>query len=148
MLEKQIDQAERLETLRNDLSVQREQRERAEPPRVFAEDQSLPRQATTMLAFAQADAAEPRGRFSAVSAAYVVGSKAEIAASYPAAAAHQADPVGQEPSLGYRIDAMPEHEPLEVSFPSPQATDPTSARTVPPVDAAGVGSFSFRRRTL
>jgi hypothetical protein len=39
VLERQIDQAERRETLRNDLKVRQQQEER---PRVFAEDQSLP----------------------------------------------------------------------------------------------------------
>ena len=94
--------------------------EQAERRRVFAQDQSLPKQATTFHQFAQADADTPRGRFSAVSAAYVVGSKANIAASYPAASsAHQTE-LPPEPPLGFDNPA------LEVSFPSPQAPGPTS----------------------
>jgi hypothetical protein len=53
MLESQIDQAERRATLRNDLKVRQQQEERRG---TFAPDQSLPRQATTMYAFAQRDA--------------------------------------------------------------------------------------------
>jgi len=53
MLESQIDQAEHRATLRNDLKVRQQQEERRG---TFAPDQSLPRQATTMYAFAQRDA--------------------------------------------------------------------------------------------
>ena len=104
------------------LSSQEEQIERQ---RVFAQDQSVQRQATTMHAHAIADAATPRGRFSAVEAQTVVG--AGPIPNYPPAAAHQHDPCGQEPPLGYRIDEMP----LEPPFPSVQAPDPTSADPPP-----------------
>jgi hypothetical protein len=81
--------------------------------RVFAQDQSLPNQASTFHQHALADAQTPRGRFSAVDAATVVGSKPEVACAYPAASAHQRDPCGQEPPLGFSVEAMPEHETLE-----------------------------------
>ena len=45
------------------------------------------------------------GRFAAVASAEVIGSTA--LPNYPAAAAHQADPCGPEPALGYSVDAMP-----------------------------------------
>jgi len=98
MLENQIDQHERRAVMQN------EQRVREEQQRVFAQDQSLPKEATTMHQFAQADAETPRGRFSAVEAQVVVG--ANPIPNYPAAAHHQADPVGQEPPLGYAIDEL------------------------------------------
>jgi hypothetical protein len=59
------------------------QEEQEERRRVFAQDQSVPRQASTFHQHAQADADTPRGRFSAVSAAYVVGSKADVARRLP-----------------------------------------------------------------
>ena len=100
MLENQIDQAERRATLRNDLKV----REQA--------------QGGTFHQHALADAQTPRGRFSAVANAYVVGSKPDVASAYPAAASHQADPVGTEPPLGFEIDR------LELGLPTEaQATD-------------------------
>jgi hypothetical protein len=98
------------------------QEEQAERRRVFAQDQSLPKQATTFHQFAQADADTPRGRFAAVSAAYVVGSTA--VPQYPAASTpFQHDPVGDEPPLGLDNPA------LEPSFLASlaQAPDPTSA---------------------
>jgi hypothetical protein len=124
MLERQIDQWERRAVMRN------EQRVREEQGRVFAPDQSLPRQATTMHAFAQADAQTPRGRFSAVEAQTVVG--ADPLPNYPPAAAHQHDPCGQEPPLGYAIDE------LEPSFPSVQVPDgPADAPSTPLGQRAG-----------
>jgi hypothetical protein len=114
------------------LSSQEEQIERR---RVFAEDQSLPRQATTMHAFAQADAAMPRGRFSAVEAATVVGSNPTI--DYPAGPAWSADPGSQcvEPPLGEDNPA------LEPSSCEAQATGPTSDAPTP-LGQRDVGSFS------
>jgi len=68
-------------------SAQDEQLERR---RVFAQDQSLPNPGSTFHAHAQAEAQTPRGRFSAISNAYVVGSKSDVASAYPAASsAHQ-----------------------------------------------------------
>jgi hypothetical protein len=140
------EQAERLRTLDNDRRL-REQR------------------GSTLHQFAQADADIP-GRFSAVAHQIVVG--ADPFPNYPAAAAHQRDPCGQEPPLGYAIDAMPELEPSmtraqatgepDPSSPlvgSPSSSgDPTSAGDAPSafpvgVQRAGVGSpplNRFRRR--
>ena len=50
------------------------QEEQAERRRVFAQDQSLRNQGSTLHQHAVADAETPRGRFSVVSNAYVVGS--------------------------------------------------------------------------
>jgi hypothetical protein len=55
MLESQIDQQERRETLRNDLTVRQEQEERR---RVFAQDQSLPNPSSTFHQHALAKAKE------------------------------------------------------------------------------------------
>src|SRR5262245_7087545 len=137
MLSKHEDQHERRETLRNDLSVRQQE------------------QGSTMHAHAQADAETPRGRFSAVSAATVIGSKSDVAGAYPAAAAAHQTEVPPEPPLGYRIDAM---EPLGLS-PSAEAQgnspNPASGEVVPfsaSLDVeqrgAGLGPFSshaFRR---
>src|SRR5215472_13995550 len=99
------------------------QEEQAERRRVFAQDQSL--RGTTFHQHAQADADTPRGRFTAHERSTVVGAQPTI--NYPAAAAHQADPCGIEPPLGYRIDAMPELEPpVESSTFTQQATGPIS----------------------
>jgi hypothetical protein len=149
MLSRQEEDRERRETLRNDLSVRQQQEESR---RVFAQDQSLPNQATTFHQFAQADAETPRGRFTQVDAATVVG--ANPFPNYPAAAAHQRDPVPDEPALGYAIDDLNPSDPVEVfsSF-TQQATDPTSA-DAPSTPSPGsmsegtdVGSPS-RRRTF
>lgn len=125
MLSRQEEDRERRETLRNDLSVRQQQEESR---RVFAQDQSLPNQATTFHQFAQADAETPRGRFTQVDAATVVG--ANPFPNYPAAAAHQRDPVPKEEPLGYRIDELePDHSPLaqEALEPSPLVQGSTSA---------------------
>jgi hypothetical protein len=82
MLESQIDQAERRAVLRNDARV---------------------REGSTYLDHTTNDTG---GRFAQIGAAYVVGSKSDISGAYPAAAAHQCDPVPDEPPLGYAIDAM------------------------------------------
>ena len=82
-------------------SAQDEQRERQ---RVFAQDQSL--RSGTFHQHAVAEASTPLGRFSAHSAATVVGSKPDVASAYARAGAHQADPCGLEPALGYRIDDL------------------------------------------
>jgi hypothetical protein len=109
--------------------------EQAERRRVFAQDQSVQRQATTMHQFAQADAQTPRGRFSAVDAASVIGATA--VPNYPAAAS-QRDPVPPENPLGYSIDAM---EPSTVSsFPVEQTGDPTDPASTTPLAVERVGS--------
>jgi hypothetical protein len=88
---------DRKRTLENDLKVRQEQ------GRLFA-DQSQPRQSSTYYQHAVNDASIPLGRFSAISNATVVGSKEFV--GYPAASAHQHDPCGPEPALGYAIDAL------------------------------------------
>ena len=122
MLSRQEEDRDRREVLRNDLRV------RQQEPRMFAQDQSLPNQATTFHQFAQADANVPRDRYAGVNAAHVVGSTPDIAGDYPAGSAWCADPGSQlvEPPLGYEIDRMPELEALSPASPSPQATGPTS----------------------
>jgi hypothetical protein len=125
------------------------QEEQAERRRVLAQDSSLRRQQREQGAsfhqFAEADAATPRGRFSAVETAIVVGSTA--VPPYPAAAAHQRDPVPIEPSLGYRIDDLNPSDPVEISSFTQQETGPTSADAPSPtslsdVQRTGVGSLS------
>jgi len=107
------------------------QDEQAERRRVFAQDQSLPKQTGTYLSHTHDDIHQ--GRFAAMGPAYVVGSKADIAAAYPAASsAHQTE-LPPEPPTGYAIDEMPELGPLATD--EAQAPDPTSP-------LAGVGSFS------
>jgi hypothetical protein len=115
------------------------QEEQAERRRVFAQDQSLRNQASTFHQHAQADAQTPRGRFSQVSAAYVVGSTATP--QYPQASTpFQRDPVPDEPPLDDNpaLEASP-------SASSPQATDgPAGA----PLDVQRAGSSlsrTFRR---
>ena len=107
------------------------QEEQAERRRVFAQDQSVPRQGTTFHQHAQADADIPRGRFSAIANAQVVGATA--VPNYPAASAHQADPCGTEPPLGYRIDEL---EPLELTTEAQATGDAVVApsSTTPLVD--------------
>jgi hypothetical protein len=166
MLERQIDQWERRAVMRNDQRVRQEQEERH---RVYAQDQSLPRQPGTYHSLAQADADTPLGRFSVLSNPMVVSQ----GASYPAAGPHQHDPCGPEPPLGYRVDAMfpDDDEPLafsscaqgqlgEPASPlrtgSPLSSDePMSAGDAPSpvpladVQRAGIGSSplnKFRRR--
>jgi hypothetical protein len=137
MLENQIDQWERRETLRNDLKVRQQQEERHQ--RVFAPDQSLPKQATTFQQFAQADADTPRGRFSAIDASYVVGSKSDVSDAYPAASAAHQIQLPDEPPLG--LDNPTLEEPSTVLLSSPgEATGPTSDDPSPL--GRGVGSFS------
>jgi hypothetical protein len=62
----------------------------------------------TYLSHAQSAANDTAGgRFAATGGARVIGSTPTPASQYPAASAHQADPVGPEPPLGVSIDAMP-----------------------------------------
>ena len=121
MLEKQIDQAERRAVMRNE--------QRVREGRVFAPDQSLPREATTFHQFAQADAEIPRGRFTAHERSSVTG--ATPAPSYPPASAWCADPGSQllEPPLGLEnpaFDPGPEVSPAR-PLPNPAPADATSS---------------------
>jgi hypothetical protein len=116
------------------------QEEQAERRRVFAQDQSIPRQATTMHAHAIADAAMPRGRFSAVEATYVVGSTATP--QYPQASTpFQRDPVPDEPPLSAHDNPglEPSTDFSSVSSPVEQTGDPAdpSARAGPPLSHSG-----------
>jgi hypothetical protein len=51
------------------------------------------------------------GRYAAIGTATVVGAKADVASVYPAASAHQHDPVPPEPPTGVDINEMPPIEP-------------------------------------
>src|SRR5215470_6299574 len=94
MLTDQEEQAERLETLRNDQRVREQQR------------------GSTFHQHALAAANDTAGgRFAATGAPRVIGSQPNPSSQYPAASAHQRDPVGVEPPLGIDINAMPELEP-------------------------------------
>jgi hypothetical protein len=111
------------------LSSQEEQFERL---RVFAQDNSLREKTGTYLSHTHDDIHQ--GRFAAIGPAVVIGTKAGVASAYPAAAAHQHDPCGPEPALGYSVDAMPD---LEVAslVSTPQATGgPTDPATSLAVD--------------
>jgi hypothetical protein len=155
MLESQIDQAERKRVLDNDRRVKEQQ------------------QGSTFLEHTHSDAG---GRFAQIGAAYVIGSKPDVASAYPAAAtAHQIQlpnelptgeridemiPVGPDtfqgqgpasaPTPGHvdAADAGPPHSLEQASSFTAQATGPRPARTAPPVDAASVGPFSFKRRKV
>jgi hypothetical protein len=95
---------------------------------------------------------EMGGRFSAVGAASVVGSKEFV--SYPAAAPHQRDPCGIEPPLGYRIDEMePLEQPSTVLPHSPveQLGDPADASSSSAplvIERAGSPPLMLKRRKL
>jgi hypothetical protein len=109
------------------LSSQEEQIERR---RVLLQDASV-REASTLHQHGIAQANDlAGGRFAAVNNAYVVGSTPQV--NYPAAGPHQADPVGQEPPLSYRIDDLLEPtasaqgnsgEPTSDAAPSPPPGD-------------------------
>ena len=131
MLSRQEDQRERERVLRNDQRVRQQQEQGS---RVFAQDQSL-RRTSTFHQHALADADTPRGRFSAVENATVIGSKSGVASAYPAGPAWCADPGAQcvEPPLG--LDS-PDLEPASLASPA-QAT-PSPASTVAPSIPLGV----------
>jgi hypothetical protein len=109
------------------------QEEQAERRRVLANDQRVKEQTGTFLSHTNNDLAG--GRFAAVNAASVVG--ADPIPNYPAAAAHQRDPCGLEPPLGYSVNDLTPHE-LEPSFPSVQAPDPTSEDAPSPIPLSDV----------
>jgi hypothetical protein len=126
MREDQIDQAERRETLENDLKV-------------------LQQQGSTFHQHAQAQASElSGGRFAAIGSPRVIGATPSPASQYPAAAAHQSDPVGIEPPLGIDVNAMSESSmaPLVSVEVTGGAVDAPSAP--PDVEHAAPPSFSER----
>jgi hypothetical protein len=99
MLSRQEEQREREETLRNDRLVRE------------AEHRRIQREGTTLHQFGQAQANEiNQGRFAAIGVPTVTG--ATPIPNYPAAAAHQRDPVPPELPLGYDVNEM---TPLESS---------------------------------
>jgi hypothetical protein len=111
--------------------------------RVFAQDQSLPKQAITFYQHALADADIPRGRFTEHERSTVIGSTPTPA--YPAGPAWSADPGAQcvEPPLGLDNPALEEASTGLLSSPVEQ-TGPTSddAPSTPLGQRTGVGSLS------
>jgi hypothetical protein len=94
MLSKQEEEQERRETLENDRLVRE------------AEHRRIRLEGTTFHQFGQSQAHdEVGGRFASISPITVVGANPTL--KYPAAAAHQADPVPIEPPLGFSVDDMP-----------------------------------------
>jgi hypothetical protein len=90
------------------LSKQEEQAERRD---IIENEKRL--RGSTLSQFAQSDAAEARGRFSAISNPTVIGT--ETTPKYPQGPAWCADPTGVEPPLGVDINAMePVGEPHEL----------------------------------
>jgi hypothetical protein len=87
MREDQIDQAERRATLENDLRVR---------------EQSRNGETGTYLSHTHID--DAGGRFAQVNAATIVG-QAPVP-KYPAARAHQSDPLGAEPPLGFSVNDL------------------------------------------
>jgi hypothetical protein len=152
MLSRQIDDAERKEVLENDRRVREEQSEKR---RALRENEP-----STFMAHTHNDVG---GRFREVEAMNVIGSEADIAASYPAASsAHQTE-LPPEMPLGYSINDLgpdfpcqgqdgepavpsafdvergsPLNPELGVSFPSRQATGPAT----PSSPLAGAGPLS------
>jgi hypothetical protein len=139
MREDQIDQAERKAVLENDRLV-REQ------------------QASTFHQHAQSAANDTGGgRFALLGAPTVTGATA--IPKYPAAGAHQSDPVGIEPPLGFAIDEMPGLEnptgsssgvlqPVEPG--APAAESAPSSELVPPLADAvepGAGAPPSNKRS-
>jgi len=119
MLESQIDQIERNRVLDNDRKV---------------------REGGTFHAFAEADAATPLGRFSAIANAQVVGATA--APSYPACSPALSVQLPDEPPLGFDNPAL---EPPTLSPSAVQAGEPIPGERAPlrmPGERAarGVGS--------
>jgi hypothetical protein len=107
------------------LSRHEEQNDRLE---VLENEKRL--RASTLSQFAQSEAAEARGRFTAHEQSTVVGGSA--IPKYPAAYLNH-DPVPQEPSVGYRInDLNPTDPPTEPS-------DLASAVPPPSVEQGNVG---------
>jgi hypothetical protein len=119
------DQTERCETFLNDLSLRNK----------------TSGEATTFRTFAESDANQARGRYSAELATTVVGTT-EFP-PYPAASGpFQRDPVPDEPPLGFSV---PRPEPI-VASPLVRAT-PTPAALSTPLDIERVGAgFSSPQR--
>ena len=127
------------------LSSQEEQREREEVMRQVADlrrrqqEQSRNGDTGTYLSHYHDDLSG--GRFAALGNPTIVGK--DGVTQYPAAAPHQRDPVGREPSLGYPIDqpsaVISLHSPVEATggaeAPSSSASDVEHA--APPSSSEG-----------
>jgi hypothetical protein len=121
--------------------------ERHERIDVMLQDADLLRQqqqGSTLHAFAQADAAQPRGRFASVDATQVIASEPLV--KYPAASGpwQGPDPVGPEPALGYAVHDL---EPSTVPHPvedtgGPAPDDPMSGSAVSPTSTSDRGAGS------
>ena len=128
--EDEVTQSEKRNIMRQDADVRRRQQE-----------QSRNGDTGTYLSHTHDDTSG--GRYAAIGSAMVVGAKADVASVYPAAAPHQRDPVGQEPSLGYPIDepsaVISLHSPVEATggaeAPSSSASDVEHA--APPSSSEG-----------
>jgi hypothetical protein len=121
------------------LSRQEEQNDRLE---VLENEKRL--KGATLSQFAQADAAEARGRFTAHEQSKVIGST--LVPQYPAGPAWCADPGSQciEPPLSPYDNPALEPSDLEPSsLPSP-AQAPPSRSQAPPLANERLGSFSSR----
>jgi hypothetical protein len=119
MLSKDEDRKERIDTLRNDLSVREQERQRAA------------KQPATYHGFAVAEASEHRGRFAAINEAVVVGHAAQP--SYPRlpeSSPWHHDPVGPEEPLGFSVNAL---EPSATPAFLVEATGPASDADAPSV---------------
>jgi hypothetical protein len=130
MLSRQEEELERRATLENDLKVLEQRR------------------GSTFHQHAQAQADEVnQGRFRSIGVPNVIGATAGVASQYPAAGAHQADPVGPEPSLGHDVNQMPEPSTIQLPPPVEQLPDSVpdaAASVVSPLlpDAAQRGAGS------
>jgi hypothetical protein len=125
MLSRQEEEQERIETLRNDQRVREQQQA----------------QGSTFHQHAQSAANDTGGgRFASLGAPTVTGATA--IPKYPAAGAHQSDPVGIEPPLGFSVNDMPGLEnpagsssgvlqPVEPGAPAAESAPPSEL--VPPL---------------
>ena len=116
------------------------QEEQAERRSVMLQDARLREQSQTGTYLSHTHS-EMGGRFAAIGNAPIVGQ----GASYPAAGAHQRDPVPAEPPLGYSVDALEPSAALlssSVEQTGPTSDDPPLGRGVGPSfeegDPAGV----------
>jgi hypothetical protein len=100
-----------------------------------AEKRRIIREQATMHGHAVAEAAMMEtGRFPAVNATIVTG--ATPIPKYPAAGAHQSDPVGIEPALGYSVDQVEPIESSAVSSSFPVEETGGAPSSAPPDDVA------------
>jgi hypothetical protein len=120
------------------------QDEMADRKRVLDNDRKV-REGTTMHAFSEADAAIAQGRFTQVNAANVVGSKENVAASYPACSPALAVQLPNEMPTGYRIDAMISDEPSTAS-PVEAHGGPADAPSGPALASEPAGSSASKLR--